>query len=558
MLVIQLLVVLMRMRAQGLESTVPPLLSLVPFTIPSVVCGLLGAVGALEVATEIVIGEVCHFVAYGVLIPLHLAFHLETPPAEFIRWVMIALAVSTTMRAYLCHLKVHTNLSATSVVPHLLSLVPFYAAVFVRLLWDQGMSPDQNVTVRVCLFLHGFNVILHHHKAVDMEVLIMELRSISTDRALLLRAAFDATFYVRAVALKEKPLSYKKRGPLMQLLQKAGPQVAGHLEVLFSSPEMDALCCGPMASRKLTAQRVRSGLENVTEMVMRAAGSKGDPALLRTMMTLVDDEGKEFDCEVRAVPSRCDEAAVVVCGLRQIGEKRMTLLEEEGSKEEEKEENHNAGVASSEAAREKKASGSFGALVTAAWKDVWTALFADPPAQLDPPVCQAVCRALRCVEKLIWVQCELPSLDITEASLAAKAELPSPVIGRKVPTLLVSNSAAQTLRRALAGCSRTEPLRLAASGCICQSFGQVALWSTRGPSLPVVITFLILPAASSEAPPHLVLLFDRVSRGILRATTHSLQGSDVGPEDSASQVGLHTQRPRSLSWCDQLEERSYI
>lgn len=217
-------------------------------------------------------------------------------------------------------------------------------------------------------------------------------------------------------------------------------------------------------------------------------------------------------------------------------------------------------VTCSETAPEKvsKLQKSLGATALAIGRELWTVLFADPAPQPDLPVFRAVRKVLSSVEKVLWVQCQFPSLEISDASSAAKAELPSPLIGRKAPTLLVSNTAAQTLRRALLGCSQVEPLKLATSGCICQNYGQVAIWSTRGPSLPVVITFLIFPATSGEAEPNLLLLFNRVPRGILRATTHSLQGSDIGPEDSASQIGLNTLRPRSLkslSWCDELEDR---
>ena len=93
---------------------------------------------------------------------------------------------------------------------------------------------------------------------------------------------------------------------------------------------MDELCCRSMASELLLPQRVSSGLANLTEIVMRARSAQEDPSLSRTMITLRDDAGQEFDCEVRAVASGDDPFGVVVCGLRRVGERRAVVQEDGG------------------------------------------------------------------------------------------------------------------------------------------------------------------------------------------------------------------------------------
>ena len=79
-----------------------------------------------------------------------------------------------------------------------------------------------------------------------------------------------------------------------------------------------------MAAEILGAQRVTSGLPDLTELVMRVAGAQQEPAPNRVMITLRDDVGDEFDCEVRAVQSG-ENLSGVLCGLRRIGEKRAVF-----------------------------------------------------------------------------------------------------------------------------------------------------------------------------------------------------------------------------------------
>ena len=49
------------------------------------------------------------------------------------------------------------------------------------------------------------------------------------------------------------------------------------------------------------------------------------------------------------------------------------------------------------------------------------------------PLSQAVWQSLRCVDNLIFLRCLLPSLEIVEASEAAKAELQETLLGSVVP-----------------------------------------------------------------------------------------------------------------------------
>lgn len=523
-------------RRDGLMNSGPALAAILCFDVPSVICSLLGKAGYVAVATEIVFNEVLHFITLGLLIPLYLAIYQPMSPVALTRWVLISLAISTTLRAYLCHMKVLFKLSTTSLIPHLVTLCPFYCAVLYRLAAHEDIPSDTRITLQLSLVIHGFNVALHHLKVVGMEELVVELLATLADRAVLLRSAFDATCHVRVLPPRE--------GAAAEGTRKA---LAGTLQVTSSSPGMDKLCCCSMTSEILTAQRVTSGLPNLTEIVMCALDLKSDPVLNRTILTLRNSKGFELDCEVRAVSSGNNTDGLVMCGLRQIGEKRE-VFQEEGNEPIELPVSSPVQTVWEDCASRP----SLGERVMSGLSHVWTSLRADPePEQL--PTTLSVLRALRCVDRLLWVQCNLASLEMVKASVAAKQEFQAPVLGRTVPTLLVSGSAAQKLRQALVACRELRREDLLARGCHYQRFGEVALRLSGGPSLPVAMHLLVMPSSSPASLPDALLIFDKLPRSSLRTVTlHSVKSSDVAPDDSASQVGLQRRRGcRTTSWGDE-------
>lgn len=536
------LMVLMLREHNGLTNIGPPLAAIIFFDIPSTICGCFGKGGCIAVATEIVLNEVFHLVTFGVLIPLYLAFYLPISTVELTRWVLVKLAFSTTLRAYLCHIKVLNKLSPTSMLPHLITPLPFYFATIYRLAWDQAILEEHKVTLQICLVIHGFNVLLHHHKVVGMEELAVSLLATLADRAVLLRSAFDATCDVRVLPMG--PSEPKSGKPLA---------LAGRLQVLRSSNEMDALFCCSMGSEILDFQRVTSGLPNLTEIVMRALDPANDPVLNRALVTIRDGLGFELDCEVRAVAGGQSSDGAVLCGLRQIGEKREILREEDAAAE------------AAEAPRTcaspcvgGETSGgsqlSAGERVMHSLAEFWAFLRADPePEQL--PSTQAVFRALRSVGRLLWVECDVNSFEITKASPAALQEFPAPVLGRTVPTLLVSGSSAQKLRKALHAFSDIPWADLLATGYHSKRFRDVAVRLSGGPSVPVVVHLILMPAPTATQPPVLVLVFDRLPISSLRSVTaQSVQSSEV---DSVSQAGVlrRLRGGRTLNWAGKRNNR---
>ena len=87
--------------------------------------------------------------------------------------------------------------------------------------------------MRLCLVVHGINVVLHQNKVRDLEEMITELKSSLADRARLLRSAFDATCHVRVLPIREE--GGLTQGPLQRQMEMAGHTLAGRLQIVFGA-----------------------------------------------------------------------------------------------------------------------------------------------------------------------------------------------------------------------------------------------------------------------------------------------------------------------------------
>lgn len=545
-------VALLASRLRGIEICAELHLCVLLFWgLPACLSALAAEAGFISSSSEIFIGEMCHGLIHAVLLPLRLAVVPGLKSVDVVNSVLLGLPSSTAQRAVLSTLRAQTGLTNLSLFTQLfLSIGPLTISYLFRTLYEEVLSPEMRDSLTFYAVCNTMVVVAFLTKVVDLEELIKEISTSLQDKQLLLQAAFDATCHLTVQPLEPSrvvPANFSlQRGPLHPQVEQKGLTLAGQLRVTSSSPGMDSLFAEKMVGQALDQSRVVSGLPALTELVTRAGQAPSEShGAQGVLLSCRDKYQQEFELEVRVVRG---VTGTVLCGIRSMGEKRVSLQES---------------MEDSEALQEVLEAVPVGSGLVTRLLEAWEWLRADPPpprwvdsAELlaQPPVSQAVWRALRCVPNLLALRCKHPSLDIQEASIGACTELAGVLIGRSAPILLAQAEVAQHFRSAVEVVLSLKRHTIATEGCYCHEFGTVVLTSLRGP-LKVKVDLIFLPGTEASV----VVLFHPVRRQTLRLPSSrcfSTGSAEIRPEDSVSNGGLRARALRtrgamSVSWASE-------
>mmetsp|Transcript_32130 Transcript_32130/g.75456 ORF Transcript_32130/g.75456 Transcript_32130/m.75456 type:complete len:639 (-) Transcript_32130:161-2077(-) len=187
------------------------------------------------------------------------------------------------------------------------------ASVAVRCTWDSQMEGLLLKTWCISLGLQALCIVLkeQHGQTVNTNDQLLIERKVQQT---LLSSAYDAT---------------------MSISRSAASRAQSSMRLVFNGTSLDKLLAKELKGEPLSAC-IRHGIGQLNELMRVAEDSNWNSGvsgpLSHALITCVDSEGMEFDCDVCAVmqaPTSEEAFGSLLCGLRIVGEKRACLPSEE-------------------------------------------------------------------------------------------------------------------------------------------------------------------------------------------------------------------------------------